>query len=145
VSKGVLVGQTTDSESFDARDFIERYYASAWELAKGDVDSLREWEVEDIDYQLPWSERLKGFTGVEEHAKVIRFLRDNLKNYEIRVTAFHETVDPNRVIVEATGGGETLSGKDYRNDYVQFITFRDGKIAQVREYFNTLAARSPTD
>lgn len=134
----------TQSEAFDARDFMEGYYAGVWEMANGGVDAVREWEAEDIEYELPWSDRLKAFNGVQEHAKVLGFFTANLTSYEIRMTGFHPTADPNQVVVESTGAGQTVRGTEYRNDYVQFITFRDGKIARIREYFDPLRVRDLT-
>ncbi len=138
------MAQAKQGEAFDAREFIERYYAAIWELANGTVEALREWETDDIVYELPWSEKLQEFTGIETHVKVMSHLPANLKNYEIHMTAFYPTADPNEVVVESTGGGETMNGFDYRNEYVQFITFREGKIARVREFFDTIRARDIT-
>jgi ketosteroid isomerase-like protein len=144
VTSGDRVSQAARSDAFDARDFLERYYEAVWDLAGGGVEALREWETDDIQYELPWSERLQAFQGLEAHAKVIGFLPLSLTSYEIRMTGFYPTADPNQFVIESTGVGQTIRGSEYRNDYVQFITFRDGKIARVREYFNTVKVKDLT-
>lgn len=138
------MAQTAQSDRLDGREFIERYYANIWTAANMGVDALREWEAEDIDYELPWSDRVKAFKGVEAHAKMLEFFTSSLTSYEIRMTGFHPTADPNEFVIESTGTGRTVRGSEYRNEYIQFITLRDGKIARVREYFNPLAVRDLT-
>jgi uncharacterized protein len=129
------------AEEFDAREFIERYFAAMWDLSQGGIDELREWETEDIVWELPWSERLPLIDGLEQHHRVFSGMTSQLAHYEIRVLHFYPTPDPEKVILIAEGGGPTTDGRTYRNEHPMFITFRDGKIAHVREYFNTVWTR----
>ena len=126
-------------DNFDARDFIERYFARMWDLSQEGVEALREWETEDITWELPWSANFPGFKGLEQHHQVLGGMTNFLTGYSITMSEFHQTEDPNEVIVVADGGGPTKAGGTYANEHVMFISFRDGKIAHVREYFNPLA------
>ncbi len=129
------------ADAFDARDFMERYFASMWDLAQAGPDALREWETEDIRWELPWSDRVSEFNGIEQHHRVMSGMTSLLSHYEVRVSEFYPMENPNRVIVIAHGGGPTRDGREYRNEHPMFITFRDGKFAHVREYFNPLWTR----
>jgi ketosteroid isomerase-like protein len=129
------------AEAFDARDFIERYFACMWDLSQAGIEELRQWETDDIEWELPWSDAFPVFHGLEQHHRVLSGMTSRLSHYEIRMTACHPTDDPNKIIVLAQGGGPTRDGREYRNEHVMFITFRDGKIAHVKEYFNVLKTR----
>lgn len=41
------------------------------------------------------------------------------------------------VVAQTTGTAETKDGKPYNNSYCQVIRIREGKIAEVKEYFDT--------
>jgi hypothetical protein len=129
------------TDGFDARDFLRRYYDGIWATANGGIDALRRWETDDIDYRLPWSEGPTALRGIEAHAKLLAGFAAALTSYEIEVTSLHELGGPTEFVVESTGVGRTRRGTEYRNDYVQFIGLRDGKIARVREYFNPIWVR----
>ncbi len=46
------------------------------------------------------------------------------------------------VVAQTTGTAETTSGVPYNNAYCQVMRIRDGKIAEVTEYFDTELAAS---
>ncbi len=50
------------------------------------------------------------------------------------------TAEGERVVVEFEGNARTIEGKDYNNQYCMVFTMRDGRIAQVNEYFCTILA-----
>ena len=41
------------------------------------------------------------------------------------------------VVAQTAGTAETHDGRPYNNTYCQVIRIRDGKIAEVKEYFDT--------
>ena len=47
------------------------------------------------------------------------------------------TAEGDTVVAQTSGSAETLDGKPYNNRYCQVIRIRDGRIAEVREYFDT--------
>ena len=47
-----------------------------------------------------------------------------------------------RVVALTSGTAETIDGQPYNNTYCQVIRLRDGKFAEVREYFDTQLAAS---
>jgi ketosteroid isomerase-like protein len=122
---------------FDARDFVERYFASIWDVLNGGVEAMRPWFVDDFQGETPWSTTAPVTDGIEDYARIMARFLPLMAHYEIRIARFHQTADPNTVVVEARGGGQLL-GKDheYWNDIILFITFRNGKMARQKEYFN---------
>ncbi len=46
------------------------------------------------------------------------------------------------VVAQTTGTAETIDGVPYKNTYCQVMRIRDGKIAEVKEYFDTQLAAS---
>ena len=45
-----------------------------------------------------------------------------------------------KVMVESYNSGKAFDGRTYENTYIYLFTFRDGKIVEIKEYFDTLAA-----
>lgn len=50
------------------------------------------------------------------------------------------TAENNRVSITVEGEGTTPDGRVYTNTYHYLFTFRDGLIAEVREYMDTQSA-----
>lgn len=55
----------------------------------------------------------------------------------IRFTIKAMTAEDDRVAVEAESEGAHVSGVIYRNQYHFFMRFRDGKLAEFKEYMDT--------
>jgi len=62
-----------------------------------------------------------------------------LEAFEIRFTILSMISEGNKVAFEVESDG-TLAGKPYSNRYHNLITVRDGKVAELREYFDTAKA-----
>ena len=50
------------------------------------------------------------------------------------------TAEGDIVVAQTSGTAETLDGTPYNNSYCQIIRVADGKIAEVKEYFDTALA-----
>ena len=57
------------------------------------------------------------------------------------VTPVAFTAEGNRVTLEATSKAYLKNGRAYRNEYHFAFEFRDGKIASVKEYMDTIHAK----
>ena len=56
------------------------------------------------------------------------------------IIAIHETLDPEVIVAEFTLGVEAREiGRTDRLDFVQVLRVRDGKIVELREYFDSMA------
>ena len=58
------------------------------------------------------------------------------RSYDFEVTG--TVAEANRVAVEMRHRGHTLDGRPYETDYHVLFELRDGRIAAVREYFDSL-------
>ncbi len=104
--------------------------------------------ADDVSYEAPYYDLdVKGKKRLlEMYAEVGR----RFSSLDYRVTEVWPTVDPDLVICEVRGDN-VVAGSDhhYRNHYIMFVTFRQGKIARWVEYSNPkvydrAAAASPT-
>jgi ketosteroid isomerase-like protein len=61
------------------------------------------------------------------------------------VVASYPTVDPDVVIAEVRGDHQVAgSDRHYRNHYVMFLRFRDGRVIEWREFSNPDVYRTAT-
>lgn len=97
--------------------------------------------AEDVVIDLPYAP--KHHTGkLEGREAVLRFLRNigaYFENVSIGEPKFYETTDPNVIVAEYPGGSTSKeTGLPYRQNYVSFVTAKDGKIAHIREYYDPI-------
>jgi uncharacterized protein len=119
------------------RELLERSFAA---VGGGDVAGQLETCTDDIVLELPFADppvRLEGKDAIRAHVgpalEIFRF--------ELKITAVHDCVDPDTLVLEYTSVGEvTTTGKKYANSYVSVVHFRDGLICLQREYYNPLVA-----
>ncbi len=75
-------------------------------------------------------------------AHVLRFLTNigvYFEGVQIGEPTIYETSDPNVVIAEYTGSSTSKeTGLPYNQNYVAFVTVKDGKIQHIREYYNPI-------
>lgn len=97
--------------------------------------------VDDVVIDLPYAPQ--HHTGkLDGKAAVLRFLTNigvYFENVEIGEPKIYETADPNVIIAEYPGSSTSKeTGLPYRQNYVSFVTVRDGQIVHIREYYNPI-------
>lgn len=112
-------------------------------LMDGDVAGWTSMWAEDGAMEFPYAppgypQRLDGKAAIDD------YMRDYPATIEITsytIDAFHQTVDPNVVVIELSVDGRAVkTGRPYSMRYVGIVTLRDGKIVNYRDYWNPLAA-----
>jgi hypothetical protein len=95
-----------------------------------------------IDSATWWTAGRFALSGTKDKAALAEALGGigGLLKGPIRVTPKAFTVEGDRVAVEAESHAERKDGKIYNNQYHFLFEVRDGKIAGVREYFDTMHA-----
>jgi uncharacterized protein len=63
-----------------------------------------------------------------------------VKKFDWHEVQWYPAMEPNLLFGTAKSEALLGSGKTYRNDYCFIIRFRDGRVAEYREYFNPLPA-----
>jgi uncharacterized protein (TIGR02246 family) len=126
---------TTDTSA--TRQVVEAYVAA---LQRGDIDALRAsftpdatwWLRGDLPTAGVWKgpdQILDGFLArMTAQLDTTRPLSQELK---------HVIADGDLAVAEWTSRATTRSGAAYENDYAVVFEVRDGRIAAVREYFDT--------
>ncbi|OZC73594.1 phenazine biosynthesis protein PhzA/PhzB [Rhodococcus sp. 06-462-5] len=79
----------------------------------------------------------KRIEGREALFEYLRGYPDLIDVQNLPTTTIYTTEDPNLAIVEWSVEGKVVtSGNPYNMEYATFITFRDGLVANYREYWN---------
>ncbi|MBC8292366.1 MAG: nuclear transport factor 2 family protein [Proteobacteria bacterium] len=116
-----------------ARDFIDA-------LSSGDTERILACYTDDATVWTAGSLPISGLHDLDE----IRALCDGLlgafpDGLKFTITAM--TIGDDRVAIEADGHGLHASGRVYDQRYHFLLELRDGKVAQMKEYFDTELAR----
>lgn len=98
---------------------------------------------EDCVWEGPTFDPPLRFVGREACGRFFELLLEVVPEFTTRLVAFHPTADADTVIIESTGGGDTVDGGHYAQRYFSTISTRDGRTFRMREYcnpFQTFAA-----
>ena len=126
------------SETERNRALITQAFAG---LEHGDPSAFIPLFAPDIAWRVmgssAWSKHASGLADVERDLVGPLFARfaGPYRNIPELILA-----DGDRVVVLAKGHAETLEGRTYANDYCFVFRLRDGMIAEVREYMDTILA-----
>ncbi len=91
---------------------------------------------EDAIWEGPMFERPVQVIGREATGRFMELLLSVVPRFSTTLAGAYPTSDPNTVIIESHGGGETVDGGRYTQRYFSLITTRDGQAFRMREYCN---------
>ena len=91
---------------------------------------------EDAIWEGPTFEIPVTMIGREAVSRFMEFLLSVVPRFSTKPVAVHPTADPNTIILEASGGGETADGGRYSQRYFTMVTSRNGQAFRMREYVN---------
>jgi ketosteroid isomerase-like protein len=123
------------------RSLIEEYYRA---LTKGDRDTVADLLAEDCEWIPPATAPFDGVTGgaaiaAELGGAVVKRMFDISKPFGLEVR--HIVVEGDTAVVQQRlTATARATGADYDNQYCWVYTCRDGKIARMEEYADTLLA-----
>jgi ketosteroid isomerase-like protein len=106
--------------------------------ARGDMDSCFALLADDITWTNIGSTRFSG-TYSGKQALVEQLLGPLFGQLKSGISSSIENViaEGDFVVAQTTGTAETHDGKPYNNSYCQVIRVQNGRIAEVKEYFDT--------
>ncbi len=121
-------------------DLLQRYVAA---LQSGDTDAVGAFFAEDATWTLHAGDLPMSGTWEGRDQIMDGFFGTAMANYEpgsveIEVTAM--IAEQDRVALQWTSRARTRDGRPYENGCIGVFTLRDGAIASVREYMDTLYA-----
>ena len=111
-------------------------------ISAGDVDRLVAHYTPDYELEFPYRSPQETF-AVRGRDEVRAYLARAFERVELGLvmTAEYPAADPDLIVAEYRAEGRLrASGSPYRNRYVGFWWFRDGRVCRTREYYDPLAA-----
>jgi ketosteroid isomerase-like protein len=92
--------------------------------------------TDDIVYEIAYFD-LPDRVGIDALRSMFGGVYERFDSVDYQIVDHVPTVDPDLVIVEVRGNNK-VKGSDnwYRNHYVMFLYFRDGKVYRWREFSN---------
>jgi ketosteroid isomerase-like protein len=111
---------------------VARAYYDA--MNSRDLDSILSWYTDDARTWVLGDGPYAGFHSVSRE-----LLGGFLEAFELRFTILSMIAEGDQVALEVESEG-TLAGEPYSNRYHNLVTVRDGKVAELKEYFDTAKA-----
>lgn len=117
------------------KQVVRSFYDAA---ARGDMDACFALLADDVKWTNIGTTRFSG-TYAGKQALIEQLLGPLFAQLKagIATTIENLTAEADIVVAQTTGVAETLDGVPYNNSYCQVIRIREGKIAEVKEYFDT--------
>lgn len=109
-------------------------------LSSGDAGRILDLYTEDASV---WTAGSLPFSGTHPREAVVALCEGLLGAFPegLRFEVVGMTAEGNRVAIEAEGQGRHASGQNYDQKYHFLVVIRDGKVSQMKEYFDTEHAR----
>lgn len=122
----------------ETRRAVERFMDV---FSTGDAQATVALMTEDATW---WVAGATGLSGTYDRAAFAKLLRsvNEICTGPIKLTPKEWTIDGDRVAVETESLTHTRAGRKYNNQYHFLFRVRDGKIAGVREYLDTMHTQS---
>jgi ketosteroid isomerase-like protein len=123
---------TTQENKHLATELFDRFSAS-------DLDGVLALLAEDATWQVPGKAELSRVAGVYDKPRIGQLFHRMLSQLQdgLKMSVLGSIAEGDSVAVEVDSSGDLKNGRKYRQQYHFLITFRDGKIATVREYLDT--------
>ena len=117
-----------------ARDFMHA-------LSSGDAHRILACYTDDATV---WTAGALPFSGLHTNEEVVGLCEGLLGAFPegLKFSVKDMTAEGERVAIEAEGLGTHASGKVYHQHYHFLLVIRDGKVAEMKEYFDTELARA---
>jgi len=111
--------------------------------ARGDMDTCFDLLSDNITWKNIGSTKFSG-TYSGKQALMEQLLGPLFGQLKAGISSEIErlTAEGDIVVAQTSGTAETLDGASYNNTYCQIIRVRDGKIVEVKEYFDTALTNS---
>jgi len=124
---------TTEDNKRCAVELFARFSAS-------DIPGVLDLMTDDATWRVPGKPELSPVAGIYNKDRLKRLFGRMLAQLDkggLQMTVLGLLAEGNDVAVEVESQGDLRNGRKYRQQYHFLITFRDGKIASVREYLDT--------
>jgi ketosteroid isomerase-like protein len=114
-------------------------------FSSGDPETLLAHVADDVVYEAPYYSQFQTKHGREQLAAMLAAVEARFSSILYEVVELFPTTDPDLVVAEIRGDHAVKdSDRRYRNHYIQFLHFRDGKVDHWREFSNPDVYRTAT-
>lgn len=110
-------------------------------LYSGQIDEYMSHWCDDADYEaaLPVAGLPAVIAGRQALHAAFSGLVASARSIAVHDVRFHQTDDPDVAIIEERMAAELADGSGYENRLIIKVTFRDGRIAHMLEYYGQFA------
>lgn len=124
----------------ETKEVVRRFYEAA---ARGDMESCLALLADDIRWTNIGTTRFSG-TFAGKQALLEQLLGPLFAQLKAGIVPTIENLiaEGDVVVAQTTGTAETHDGVPYNNSYCQVMRIREGKIVEVKEYFDTQLTNS---
>lgn len=108
-------------------------------VSAGDITGVLALMTDDVSWRVPGKPELSPVAGSYDKERLRRLFNRMLAQLDsgLKMTVLGSVAEGDQVAVEVESSGDLRNGRQYRQQYHFLISFRDGKIAVVREYLDT--------
>jgi ketosteroid isomerase-like protein len=108
-------------------------------FSAGDITGVLALMTDDVTWRVPGKPELSPVAGSYGKERLRRLFNRVLAQLDsgLNMTVLGSAAEGEQVAVEVESSGDLRNGRQYRQQYHFLISFRDGKIAAVREYLDT--------
>jgi hypothetical protein len=126
----------SDAQAADNKEIARQFFAA---LNRADSAAITTLYADDA---VLWTAGTLPFSGRFTKAQAIQGMDAILSLFPegLAFTIKAMTAEGERVAIEAESHGRHVSGKTYHNQYHFLMIIRDGKVAEFREYMDTMHA-----
>ncbi len=123
---------STEENKAVAFTFFERFTAS-------DIEGALATMTDDSTWWIPGKKERSPSAGVYPKERIGRLFHRMLAALKtgLEMKVISCIAEGDRAALEVVSTGDLKNGRQYRQEYHMLLTFRDGKIASVREYLDT--------
>ena len=114
-------------------------------ITAGEFERLADYVTEDLLFDLPYGPDFmpNPVHGRETWNQMQLMTFKMFSSFKQTLLELHECLDPDELVAEYESDAVVKkNGNEYKNRYIGVFRFRDGKIAQWREYHNPEATRA---
>jgi ketosteroid isomerase-like protein len=108
-------------------------------FSAGDITGVLALMTDDVTWRVPGKPELSPVAGSYGKERLRRLFSRMLAQLDsgLKMTVLGSVAEGDQVAIEVESCGDLRNGRQYRQQYHFLISFREGKIAAVREYLDT--------
>jgi ketosteroid isomerase-like protein len=111
-------------------------------ITAGEFEKLGDYMSDDLLFELPYAGKFlpDPIQGLEKWNQMQLMTFGMFESFRLELREFHDCLDPDELVAEYQSDAVVKrNGNAYKNRYIGVLRFRDGKIAEWKEFHNPKA------